>query len=59
MVRASMAKNAAPRPKRPHLTDADRHKRFVETAIEVGADERAEAFDRVFAQIVVAPVTKS
>jgi hypothetical protein len=38
--------------KKPKLTDAERHKRFVETAREIGADESPDAFDRVFKKIV-------
>lgn len=54
-----MAKTTVPRPKKPPLTDAERHKRFVETAFEVDADDRVEAFDRAFAQIVSAPTPKN
>lgn len=36
-------------------TDAERHKRFVETAKEVEADERPEAFDRAFRKITAKP----
>jgi hypothetical protein len=42
-----MAKKAAPK-KKPRLTDAERHKRFVETAREIGADENPERFERAF-----------
>jgi hypothetical protein len=44
-------KKAEPKPK---LTAAERHKRFVETAREVGADERPEAFDRAFRRVAKA-----
>jgi hypothetical protein len=37
-----------PKTKRPKLTDAERHKRFVETAKEVEASEKPEDFDWVF-----------
>jgi hypothetical protein len=37
---------------KPKLTDAERHKRFVDMAHEVGADERSEAFDEAFKKIV-------
>lgn len=40
-----------PKPK-PKLTDADRHKRFVETAREVGASEDAKDFDEAFVKVV-------
>jgi hypothetical protein len=33
------------------LTDAERHKRFVETAKKVDASDRVEAFDEAFAKI--------
>jgi hypothetical protein len=33
---------------KPKLTDAERHKRFVDTAKEVEADERPEVFDEAF-----------
>jgi hypothetical protein len=46
-----MAKSAPDRPKRPPLTDAERHQRFVDTAREVGADENPETFDRAFASV--------
>ena len=32
----------------PKLTEAERHKRFVEMAHEVGASEDPEAFDKAF-----------
>jgi hypothetical protein len=38
--------------KKSKLTDAERHKRFVEMAREVEADESPKAFDRVFAKVV-------
>jgi hypothetical protein len=41
-----------PTPKRvPKLTDAERHRRFVETAREVEASEDPEAFDRAFDKV--------
>jgi hypothetical protein len=33
---------------KPKLTDAQRHKRFVEMAREVGASESPKAFDKAF-----------
>jgi hypothetical protein len=52
-----MAKARSERPEakaklKPKLTDAKRHKRFVNMAREVGADERPEAFDKAFDRIV-------
>jgi hypothetical protein len=38
-------------PKRPKLTDAERHARFVETARKVGVDESEGAFDRAFDKV--------
>lgn len=43
------------KPKKPPLTDAERHARFVEMVREVGADESAEAFDEAFKKVVRAP----
>ena len=40
----------------PHLTDAERHARFVATARQVEVDESPEAFDRAFDK-VVGPIT--
>ena len=37
---------------KPKLTDAERHKRFVDMAHEVEADESPEAFDLAFAKVV-------
>jgi hypothetical protein len=34
--------------KKPKLTDAERHKRFVETAKKVEASENIEDFDKAF-----------
>ena len=36
---------------KPKLTDAERLKRFVETAREVDASERAEDFDKAFRKV--------
>ncbi len=43
-----MPPKPAPKPK---LTDAERHKRFVEMAREVEADETPEGFDRAFRRV--------
>jgi hypothetical protein len=37
---------------KPKLTDTERHKRFVDMAHEIGADESPEAFDRAFDKVV-------
>jgi hypothetical protein len=37
---------------KPKLTNAERHKRFVDMAREVGADESPEAFDRAFELVI-------
>ena len=46
-----------PRPKgkakpKPKLTSTERHKRFVDMAHEVGADESPESFDRAFGRVI-------
>lgn len=41
-----------PEKPKPKLTNEERHKRFVEAAREVGADEGPEAFERAFKKIV-------
>jgi hypothetical protein len=46
-----MTRKSSPAPK-PKLTDAERHKRFVDMAREVEADENPEAFDRAFDKVV-------
>jgi hypothetical protein len=38
--------------KNPKLTDAERHKRFVEMAEKVGASDNPEDFDAVFDRVV-------
>lgn len=44
--------------KKPKLTDAERHKRFVETAKKVGASEKSEDFDKAFDSLNIRkPVT--
>lgn len=37
--------------KMPKLTDADRHKRFVEMARQVGASDDPKAFDKAFKKV--------
>jgi len=46
---AQAKKKPAPKPK---LTDAERHKRFVDMAHEVEADETQKAFEQAFERIV-------
>lgn len=46
-----MTTPAKARPKKPPLTDAERHERFKEWARKAEADEDSEAFDRAFAAI--------
>jgi hypothetical protein len=51
-----MKEKPRPTPKikpKPKLTDAERHKRFVEMAHEVEADESQDAFDRAFERVVL------
>jgi hypothetical protein len=43
-----MASKSATKPK---LTDAERHKRFVEMAEKVGASDSAKAFDKAFKKV--------
>jgi hypothetical protein len=54
MAKAESEKPKA-KPKRepkPKLTDAARHKRFVDMAHEVEASEESEAFDQAFDDVV-------
>ncbi len=54
MAKADTGKPKAkekPKPK-PKLPNKERHKRFVEMAHEVEADESPEAFDRAFERVV-------
>jgi hypothetical protein len=39
------------KPKEPKLTDAERHRRFVDMAHEVEAEESQESFDAAFKRI--------
>jgi hypothetical protein len=47
-----------PRKPKARLTDAERHKRFVEMAREVGASEDPKAFDKAFRKVVQPPKPK-
>lgn len=38
--------------KKPKLTDAERHRRFVEMAREVEASESPKDFDRAFKRVI-------
>jgi uncharacterized protein (UPF0335 family) len=40
------------------LTDTERHKRFIETARDVEADESEEGFDKAIRQILKLPLKK-
>ena len=40
-----------PRKPKPPPDDPEQSKRFIDAAREIGADERPEAFERVFAQV--------
>jgi hypothetical protein len=46
-----MPKKAAPK-RLPKLSDAERHKRFVEMAHEVEASEDPRDFDRAFSKVI-------
>ncbi len=48
MLRRMTRKSAA----KPKLTDADRHKRFVEMAKEVEASPDAKDFERAFKKVI-------
>jgi hypothetical protein len=51
-----MAKSAS-KPK-PKLTDADRHKRFLEMAKEVGASDDPKAFKTAFKKVTATKAKK-
>jgi hypothetical protein len=40
--------------KKPKPTDAERHKRFVEMARQVGASDNPKAFDEAFKKVTAA-----
>ncbi len=42
-----------PKPKPPKLTDAERHKRFVEMAREVEASDDPKDFDKAFEAVAI------
>jgi hypothetical protein len=56
----AMQKKTPPKPApktatKPKLTNAERHKRFVDMAHEVQADESPESFDRAFDRVLEPP----
>jgi hypothetical protein len=46
-------------PRRPPLTDAERHKRFKEMAREVEASDNPEDFDTAFRKVTESPPDQS
>jgi hypothetical protein len=46
-----------PKPK-PKITAKERHKRFVDMAHEVEADESSQAFDRAFEEVIMSKQEK-
>lgn len=44
--------------KKPKPTDAERHKRFVEMARQVGASDDPKAFDKAFKKVTAKPPRK-
>lgn len=49
----------SPPDRREKFTDAERHARFVKTAREVGASEKAKDFDSAFEKITIEKPRKS
>ena len=49
----------ASKPSKPKLTDAERHKRFLDMAREVEVDDSQEAFDLAFDSVVKTPSPQS
>jgi hypothetical protein len=47
-----MTKSPSPKPKKPKLTDAERHERFVALAKHVGASENPKDFDRALDAVI-------
>jgi hypothetical protein len=48
-----------PKPQKPPLTDAERHKRFVEVAKKVGASDDIAEFDRAFEKVTKPSAARS
>jgi hypothetical protein len=46
-----MTRKDTAKPKKPPLTDQERHKRFVDMANEVGASEKPVDFDKAFKKV--------
>lgn len=51
-VKNADTKNRVSSGSKPKLTEAERHKRFVETAKKVEASENIEDFDKAFGRII-------
>jgi hypothetical protein len=49
----------APPKSKPKLTDAERYKRFLDVAKEVGASDDPKEFDKAFKLVVAPPKTKA
>lgn len=46
--------NSTPK-RKPKISEAERHKRFVDMAREIEADETPEAFEQAFDSVIGAP----
>ena len=44
--------------RKPKPTDAERHKRFVDMARQVGASDDPKAFDKAFKKVTARPAKK-
>lgn len=49
----SKVQSTSPKPKKLKLTDAERYKRFLDAANEVGASDVPKAFEAAFEKVVV------
>lgn len=49
----------AKKTRKPKLTDAERHKRFVEMAKEVGASDDPKDFDKAFRKVAKTKTPKA
>lgn len=52
------SKKPGSRSSKAPLTDAERHKRFLDMAREVGASDDAKAFDKAFKKVTARPPEK-
>lgn len=52
MAKADAGKPKGKAKRKPKLTNKERHKRFVDMAHKVQADESQEAFERAFQRVV-------